>query len=181
MNRAPTPTGRTRLGSIAALLAAVGIVLLLPFPTSDAGSPATKTSAAGETPTSTITEPTGGPGFSPIPRVESALTTAADLEPAPTSEVEPWRPVLEGFSTDFAQPGTDWATRISQWTTSELAAGYTDTDPTQLITGIPTAYEQALTTGRLIDAIVTYDTGDRIAVRVENSDTGWVITRVQPE
>lgn len=154
----PAPPRRSWLlpAAAAAVLIAAGAWLLAPAaaglletrqppPTTTAPSAPvlepTETAPSPSVPTSTSTSPTS---TSP----PSAPTAPASTAPAPTAPApattervrtdtgedppeELWRPVAEGFATDFATPGEDWAQRLTSWTTPELAEAYAYTDPTR--------------------------------------------------
>lgn len=175
---------RLRIALIAA--AAAVVVFLFVRPAQDAPEPSTAF------PGTTTTQPDGtvpadnSPSAGPPPEP----STGAATEPPPTPAGEPdappaeaeqqWRPVLDGFAADFADPGPDWVPRISRWTTPYLAETYADVDPREVPIATLVDLQIGATGAYTVDATATYDTGLTIGLRAELSPDGWQITTVEP-
>lgn len=173
-----------RLRTPVALIAAAAAVIVFLFvrPTQDPARPATAISG----PTTTQPQappPAAGPG-SPAPGpgapAESVPSTAGEPDAPPPDAEQQWRPVLEGFATDFAAPGPDWAQRISRWTTPYLAETYAVVDPREVPMATLDELQIGVTGAYTVDATATYDGGLTIGLRAELSPDGWQITTVQP-
>jgi len=186
-----TSTGKGRRGVLipaaaAAALAISGAALVFG---PDSGSPSVVSdSQAGQSlaqpkaPTLTPpTTPAAGQSDATKPAPGTAAEEAAG-EPAPTypPEQEPWRPVLTGFATDFAQPAPGWSARVTRWTSDYLSEQYRQL-PLDRVPAAALQDLQVVVAGEaVVDAIAIYDTGLRLAIRAENSAEGWKVAKVEP-
>lgn len=118
----------------------------------------------------------------PDPSAPGGEADAVAGEPAPTYPLgqEPWRPVLTGFATDFAQPGPDWSTRVIRWTSDYLTEQYRQLPLDRVPAGSLQGLEVVVTGEAVVDVIAVYDTGLRLAIRAENSAEGWKVAKVEP-
>ena len=189
-----TSTGKGRRGAlvpaaVAATLAIAGIVLVFgpngeapaPGPDSQAGQSLAQPSGSTSQPSLT---PAGGQPATSGPATSSSAPMAEEAagEPAPTYPPgqEPWRPVLTGFATDFAQPAPDWSTRVLRWTSDYLSEQYRQL-PLDRVPAAALQDLQVVVSGEaVVDAIAVYDTGLRLAIRAENSAEGWKVAKVEP-
>jgi hypothetical protein len=174
---------RALLPAVAAVvLAVLGVVLL---------QPATPPTAASGQPGSDLAQPVlqGSPEAS-VPSTSSAAVSPSTEDggsdegsheaPARESGQEPWRPIATGFLTDFGQPGPDWVARITRWTAPALGAQYADVDLSRVPSAAFVSLEVIDAGESLVDVAGTYDDGQVLLVRIENSAQAWQVTRVEP-
>ena len=186
-----TSTGKGRRGALipaaaAAALAIAGAALV--FGPSSGTPSAVHDSPAGQSLAQPIA-PTAAPSPTPAAEQPDASRSAPDTaateaagEPAPTYPPgqEPWRPVLTGFATDFAQPAPDWSTRVTAWTTDYLSEQYRQLPLDRAPAATLQDLEVVVSGEAVVDAIAVYDTGLRLAIRAETSAEGWKVAKVEP-
>ena len=174
---------RALLPAVAAVaLAVLGVVLLQPAtpPTAasgQAGSDLAQTLAQGS-------PEAAAPSTSPAEVSKLTENSGSDEDnheaPAWESGQEPWRPIATGFLTDFGQPGPDWVARITRWTAPALGAQYADVDLSRVPSAAFVSLEVIDAGESLVDVAGTYDDGQVLLVRIENSAQAWQVTRVEP-
>lgn len=190
-----TSTGKGRRGALipaaaAVTLAIAGTVMVF---SPDVGSPSpSQDSQASQFLAQPVTPtPTSSPmsaasqstaAVEPDPSASGEEAHGVAGEPAPTYPPgqEPWRPVLTGFATDFAQPGPDWSTRVIRWTSDYLTEQYRQLPLDRVPTGSLQGLEVVVTGEAVVDVIAVYDTGLRLVIRAENSAEGWKVAKVEP-
>jgi len=183
--------GSTRhLWVAAATAGTIGVVLLgapglAPRPAPDRPHPvAHATPGVPETAGSggaAIPQPSSTPSSVPSALPSASPSPSAAALPTPTGP--PWDPVATGFARDFTRPGAghpDWLARVSRWTSDYLAGQYQHTDSHR----IPVATLHRITpvtiSETIVDFLAFYDTGLRLAGRVELGPAGWQVTSAQP-
>lgn len=169
---------------VAAAGAAVLGIALLVGPRIFAGAAPSRSanSAASSSPAVSTPLPVNRPSAGPSPSAplvpSDAPATGLPKPPAPS-----WQPVAVGFARDFTSPGTghaDWLARVSRWTSDYLAGQYQQTDPHRIPTGALTSLMTVTPGESSVDFLASYDTGLKLACRVELGPTGWKVTRAQP-
>ncbi|SHN88990.1 hypothetical protein SAMN05660350_04982 [Geodermatophilus obscurus] len=187
MNSAGKDRRRPVLLVTAALLAIVGAVFLIP-PTTSSSAGASSTTLA-QTPDSASSPPTAAdeqptPVAAPDPQPGGAgpqdRRHAGEHGQGHPPGREPWRPVVTGFATDFTQPGPDWGTRVTRWTSDYLTAEYRQMDLARIPVAGLLGIEVRVAGEFLIDVVADYDTGLQLVIRAEASAAGWTVTRLQP-
>jgi hypothetical protein len=186
-----TSTGKGRRGALipaaaAAALAIAGTALVF-GPSSGSPSPGPDSQSLAQpsapTPSPSPTPAGGQPATSePAPSDPGPMAEEAAGEPAPTYPPgqEPWRPVLTGFATDFAQPSPQWSARVLRWTSEYLSQQYCQLPLDRVPAAALQELEVVVSGEAVVDAIAVYDTGLRLAIRAENSAEGWKIAKVEP-
>ena len=192
-----TSTGKGRRGALIPPVAAVGlavvgaVTLLGPdvgAPSSPGDGQAVPSLAQPAAPTSAPPPPPSPapaadpPAPTPEPSDGGTAGEEAAGEPEPTYAAgqEPWRPVVTGFATDFAQPAPDWSTRVIRWTTAYLTEQYRAL-PLERVPAATLQDVEVVATGEaVVDVIAVYDTELRLIIRVENSPEGWKVAKVEP-
>jgi len=179
-----------RMIALAVLVAVIGLVLLL-SPDAPSGPPTAAGTPTGAPPTTlaptlappVVASPPAAPPSVPAPAsTPTPATTTGSAPSAPPAATKPggWRPVAEGFASDFTRPVPDWLTRVSKWVTPDLLVGYRTTDPARIPSGhlqsIDLSDEGATTT----DVTATYDSGLKLAIRLISTPTGWLVSAVLP-
>jgi hypothetical protein len=177
--------GNRALWVAAAAAAVTGVVLLLPSRHSH--GPAARPAAEPTHAAQRIAPgaPVAGSGGRPAATVRSSPSPSISpaSEPvAPAAEAR-WRPVATGFARDFADPGTgqaDWLARVRRWTTPYLARQYQQTDPHRIPAATLTTIAPVAAGETIVSFIASYDTGLRLACRIELGPTGWKVTSAAP-
>lgn len=174
---------RALLPAVAAIaLAVLGIILLQsPTPASTPSRQPASDLAQTAGPASTQTPSPSTPSPAPPPSIVDGGTDE-DSHEAPAWErgQEPWRPIATGFLTDFGQPGPDWVARITRWTVPALGTQYADVDLSRVLSATFVSLEVIDVGKSLVDVAGTYDNGQVLLVRIENSARAWQVTRVEP-
>lgn len=179
-----------RLRTPVVLIVAVVAIAVFLFVRPGGEAPGPPAALPEGTTTQPAATPPGPPGSTTAPEVvardPSTATAAPTTSPAgepdapPADAEQQWRPVLEGFAADFADPGPDWAERISRWTTPHLAETYAAVDPREVPLATLVDLQIGATGAYTVDATATYDTGLTIGLRAELSPDGWQISTVEP-
>ena len=191
-----TSTGKGRRGALIPAAAAVGLAIVgaVTLLGPDVGTPSPGDGQAASSPaqpagTIPVTVPPSSPAtaadppaLAPEPSGAGAPSAEAAGEPEPTYPAgqEPWRPVVTGFATDFAQPAPDWSTRVIRWTTAYLTEHYRAL-PLERVPAATLQDVEVVATGEaVVDVVAVYDTELRLIIRVENSPEGWKVAKVEP-
>ena len=191
-----TSTGKGLRGALIPAAAAVGLAIVgavallgpdvgTPSPPRDGQAAPSPAQLAGPT---SVTAPPSSPATAadppapaPEPSGAGAPSAEAGGEPEPTYPAgqEPWRPVVTGFATDFAQPAPDWSTRVIRWTTAYLTEQYRAL-PLERVPAATLQDVEVVATGEtVVDVIAVYDTELQLIIRVENSPEGWKVAKVE--
>jgi hypothetical protein len=127
--------------------------------------------------TSTSTAPVSPPPQSGTSTPESGADVAS-----PQSSDPGWRAVVEGFAADFANDGDHnvWLKRLTRWVTPELADGFTETSDTRRPTGKVVDIAPESEGDYAAEALVHYDSGLQVHLRVEYGTDGWRVASVTP-
>ena len=190
-----TSAGNGRRGALVPAAAAVGLAIVgavtllgpdvgAPSPPGDGQAGTSLAQLAAPTPAPPPPSPapaTDPPSTARVPSDASAAgeEAAGEHEPTYPTGQEPWRPVVTGFATDFAQPAPDWSTRVIRWTSDYLTEQYRAL-PLERVPAATLQDVEVVATGEaVVDVIATYDTELRLIIRVEKSAEGWKVAKVE--
>lgn len=120
---------------------------------------------------------------------QTAPTTPALASPTlPTGtqvdSPDGWRPVVEGFGKDWANPyggKAAWLARITRWCSPQLATGFADTDINAVPTGTLVTIKQVVGGGEVADVRLTYASGLKTLVRAVIGAQGWKVVSIEPD
>lgn len=189
MNTAPTSATTARSGDrgrlllvAAAVLASVGLALLLGLGSSDpASEPSSATS--GKPASDDVDDAQGGVDSGTSPSDEQlGSSVPLDLEDEQLVEQleQKWRPVAEGFARDHATPGADWHERVSRWTAEDLDEALSYTSPINVRAATLSSVDANQVGDIQVTATATYTNGEqmRMLLTVPGGDDGnYYVTR----